>query len=154
MKNFHAKIILFSLLAIWVTGILSSLILPATNLQLLPVIKRIFSPVCHQQTHKTIFIEGKALMVCARCAGIYFGGFGAAFILLFLKKDIFPKIKFLFMAAIPMVLDIILYSSGIYSYNKFISFFTGFLFGSAALFYIYVGLIDFFVELKLKRNYN
>ena len=146
------KIFLFLLLFIWTTGILSASILSASNLHYIPLVKKIFAPVCHQQLYKTIIIEGNALMVCARCSGIYFGGLVSSFILFFLMKDFLPSIKVLFIAALPMLLDVILYSSGFYEYNKIISFLTGFLFGSAALFYIYVGLIDFFVELKLKRK--
>lgn len=147
-----AKIIIFSLLLFWMMGIVSGIIVSAQNVHLLPVTKTIYSAVCHQQMHKTIFFNEIPLMVCARCSGIYTGGLVAAFILLFMKKDVHPSIRYLFIAALPILIDILLYSSGIYIYNKIISFSSGFLFGSVVLFYIYKGVIDFFVEQKLKRK--
>ena len=43
-------------------------------------------------------------------------------------------------ASIPMLIDVILYSSGLYDYNKNISFITGLFFGSIGIAYIYNGL--------------
>ena len=48
--------------------------------------------------------------------------------------------KLMLIASIPMLIDVVLYSSGLYYYSINIAFITGLLFGSVGIAYIYHGL--------------
>lgn len=53
---------------------------------------------------------------------------------------------------IPIVLDIIFYIMGLYSYSKSAAFITGFLLGSVGFFYLYYGLENIYQELVTNRK--
>jgi uncharacterized membrane protein len=100
---------------------------------LYPLIKEFYSSVCHQIGYKTIQINGINFLVCARCSGIYFGGLIASVIFLFSSKSHTLKINYLFIAAIPMLTDVLLYSLGVYEYSKIIALSSGLLFGFVSI---------------------
>ncbi|MCK5457600.1 MAG: DUF2085 domain-containing protein [Melioribacteraceae bacterium] len=100
----------------------------------------LYSHVCHQQPEKVISIDGHNLLVCSRCTGIYLGSFVSSLILLFVPVIKISKIKYLVFATVPMLIDVILYSSGVYTYSKELALFSGILFGIAGIIYIYNGL--------------
>ncbi len=113
---------------------------------------KIYSLVCHQQNSKSFFISGDKLEVCARCTGIYCGA-----LIFSIPALIFPKLKPgsknpLYISMAIMAADVILYSSGVYSYSKWIAFFTGLILGSVSILYIFTGIEDFFSELKINSN--
>ncbi len=90
-------------------------------------------------------------MVCARCSGIYFGAMIAALLNL-LPVSVTISKRFLFYAAIPMLIDIILFNSGVYEYNKVISFITGNIFGATVFIFIFDIVKDYFVELTKEKD--
>lgn len=135
------KFFLLIAISLWLTGIfIEFLISYFHELSFAyPFSNRIYSTVCHQQVEKLIVFNGHTSLVCSRCSGIYFGGFISSLILLFVKQLKLKNGKYILLAAIPMLLDVLLYSVGIYTYSKFMALITGFLFGFAGIVYIYNG---------------
>jgi uncharacterized membrane protein len=136
------RIFLFLLITIWLLGVFIEFFIPFQNnlIYLFPFLENIYSTVCHQQPVKLLDITGGHTLVCARCSGIYIGGFISAFILLFVSKVNFKDGKLMIVASIPMAIDVLLYSSGVYNYSKTIALITGLLLGSIGIAYIYNGL--------------
>ncbi len=94
-----------------------------------------FSPICHQIPERSFFILGHQLPVCARCAGIYFGGLLGSF---FVRKKSPPPL-FLVLALIPMAIDggtQLLWRES----TNIIRLATGLVAGFAVVFYLYPGL--------------
>ncbi len=79
-------------------------------------------------------------MVCSRCTGIYFGTFISSLISIFYKHQFNLKTKYLYLLSIPMIVDVMSITFNFYDYNKFVSAFTGLLFGSAVFVYILGGI--------------
>jgi len=136
------KIILFITIALWVLGIFIEFIIPYFNglSYAYPFISQLYSTVCHQQVSKLIEYNNHHSLVCARCSGIYIGGLFSSFILLFIPVLKIKDGKFILLAALPMLIDVLLYSLGFYSYSKTIALITGLLFGLVGIVYIYYGL--------------
>ena len=109
-----------------------------------------YSIVCHQDINKTFTCNGTPFLVCARCTGIYFGAFFISVIILLGNFSFGFKTKYLYTLSVPMLLDVILYSSGIYNYDKYIASFTGFLFGCSIFLYI-LSAIEYFLLIKQKN---
>lgn len=72
------------------------------------------------------------------------------YINIYCAKNIIP-IKYLFILSIPLLLDVIFVSLGIYNYSKLIALFTGFIFGSAAFYYFYNGIEIFLYEKRINK---
>ncbi len=144
------RILLFLLILIWVVGILSEFFaskFPAVA-NVFPFIKNAYSLVCHQQNEKLIYFGNYETLVCARCFGIYLGFLASSFI--FILINIKPRLtlKILIIAAIPMIIDVVATSFGIYSYSKPVAWITGFLLGSVGFLYFYKSLIQLTHEIK------
>ena len=144
---------IFSLLLIWCLGIFSQYFAQSNEsiLVLYPFIKKSYSLVCHQETGKLIYFGSAATTVCARCTGIYLGLLLASLISIFKTIKNIPDTKYIVVFALPMIIDVILYSIGIYSYSKVIAFSTGLLFGSAGFLYFYKSVNDLFIEIQLRK---
>ena len=140
--NFYLKLLFFLLILVWIVGILIEFLIPQFEIltMLYPSLKIFYSHVCHQQFEKTISIDGHSLLVCSRCFGIYSGSLVSSFILIFFSLIRIHRIKYLILGTLPMIIDVILYSIGIYFYSKQIAFFSGFLFGMVGIVYIYNGM--------------
>ena len=102
----------------------------------------IFSPLCHQIPARSFFLAGLQLPVCARCTGIYLGGFIGSFFV----RPRAPPPWVLMVACIPMGIDGVTQIVFRESTNP-IRFLTGFIAGLVVVFYLYPGLLS----LKLKR---
>lgn len=118
---------------------------------LLPFLKNNYSLVCHQDHHKVITDGVYSMLVCARCAGIYSGAFLASLTNIFLGKPIGIQRKILFIAAIPMLFDVIGTTAGLYIYSKTGAFLTGFLFGVVSFLYFYNALLELITEMREKK---
>jgi uncharacterized membrane protein len=101
-----------------------------------------FSPLCHQIPGRSFFLSGIQLPVCARCTGIYLGGFVGSFFV----RPRAPPPWILMAAFLPMGIDGVTQIFFRESTNS-IRFLTGFIAGVAVLFYLYPGILS----LKLKR---
>ncbi len=119
---------------------------------LYPFLKILYSHVCHQQPEKVLSIDGHNLLVCSRCAGIYIGSLLSSLILLFVPIFKISNIKYLIFATAPMLIDVILYSIGVYTYSKELALFSGILFGIAGIIYIYNGLQILLAEKRKGKN--
>lgn len=137
--NFSSsKIILFLFISFWCIGFAYPLsrLIGLSNPILEFFLKNSYGNVCHQQHDKLLEISGIKLFVCWRCAGIYLGAFTASFFDLFISKKILIT-NFLFLASsIPMLVDVTLYSLGIYSYSNWTAFLTGMVFAFITFNYV------------------
>lgn len=130
------RISLFLLLVLWLVGFTSPCIDSSFLKSLFPIQKQLFSVVCHQEIERSFDCGNAALLVCARCSGIYFGSAIASLIIIFIRKSFIIKTKWLILFSLPMLLDVLLLTFGIYDYNKLVSSITGLLFGSIVFLYI------------------
>jgi len=137
----------------WCAGIFSGYFASINKNILLahPFIKKSYSLVCHQEESKLIYFDGYATNTCARCTGIYIGLLLASLLSIFKTTSKIPGIKYLFIFAVPMLIDVILYSIGIYKYSKEAAFATGLLFGSIGFLYFYTGVNELLNEIRLRE---
>ena len=135
------RLLLLIMISIWVAGLLIEFLIPYyEQLTILyPFTKMLYSTVCHQQPAKLILYNNSHTLVCARCSGIYLGGLLSSFILIFIKIKKIKNGKIIILSALPMLIDVVFYSIGLYSYSKIVALITGFLFGSVGIIYIYNG---------------
>jgi len=144
------KLILFLITILWLAGIFSEWLTRINGdiLYAVPILRYTYSLVCHQIKDRLISRGGFETMVCARCTGIYTGAAFSSAILLFLNFKKRPEIKYLFISAIPLVLDVFLHTLGVYHYSKSIAFMTGLLLGSVGFLYLYEALNRLFIDIK------
>lgn len=155
-SRISVRVFIFLILLVWTAGIFIEFIIPKVHslVYSLPFLKNMYASVCHQQNAKLIELWGHQTMVCARCTGIYTGGLASAFMLLFLYPKGILDVKFLLLAAIPMVVDVALYTAGIYNYSIYPAYLTGFLLGSVGILYIHEAVIKLIDEQKTKKEEN
>jgi uncharacterized membrane protein len=114
-----------------------------------------FSLVCHQIPERSFFIAGHPFAVCARCFGLY-AGFTLATLayplISSLKKTDAPPRRWLFLAAVPLVIDYALGLFGIWNNTHSSRFITGALLGSVAVFYTMPGLLDLGLRLTGRKT--
>ena len=114
-----------------------------------------FSLVCHQIPERSFFIAGHPFAVCARCFGLY-AGFTLATVayplIASLKKTDAPPRRWLFLAAVPLVIDYALGLFGIWNNTHSSRFITGALLGSVAVFYTMPGLLDLGLRLTGRKT--
>ncbi len=147
------KLFIFILISIWFAGFFFECLskLYPESIIILPFIKKTYSLVCHQESKKLIELYCGHSLVCSRCVGIYSGILLSSFLSFFLKKEINLNIKFLFISALPILIDILFASLKIYSYSKTTAYLSGLLFGSVLFLYFYKSLINFFNEIQLDK---
>lgn len=149
-----SKLILFLLIFFWCTGFTSPLfkLLGIFNPLVEFFIADCFGNVCHQQEEKLFTIYGIKLLVCWRCAGIYFGALGASFLSVFINKEIKVSNSLFVFSAFPMITEVIFNTSGIYAYNGWIAFSTGIIFSVITLNYILPTLENQIQRIKCSLN--
>ena len=145
-----AKFLFIFLVTIWIVGFISPNLFNTQNTITNYILKRIYSPVCHQDHNKCIIINSNPTLICARCAGIYFGALIAGIVsVFFLSRSI--KIKTLLLVLLPIAIDVTFTTLGFYSYSKTLAFFTGLIFGTI----VFLFLLNEFQSLFLnKKNRN
>lgn len=141
-------LLILSLLSLWVMGIFIEILLPIfpSLSYFFPFLNLTYSHVCHQQPEKLIYFEYGQTLTCARCTGIYVGSFVSAVLLLFLKVKQNISYKLFLIAVVFILIDIIMYSTGVYNYSKIIALLTGMFLGSIVFYYFYKGLNEFFTD--------
>lgn len=74
---------------------------------LLPAIRVLYAPLCHQIEERSLHVAGTAMAVCARCSGAYAGGAAGLLIAALwgarLRRG---KLFWLALAALPSLLDV------------------------------------------------
>ena len=141
-------LLILVLLLLWVVGIFFELLLPVfpAFAYIHPFLNLTYSHVCHQQPEKLISFEFGHSLTCARCTGIYLGSFVSAVLLLFVKIKQNISYKLFSIAIVLILIDIIMYSIGVYHYSKIIALLTGMFLGSIVFYYFYNGLNEFFTD--------
>lgn len=108
-------------------------------------IYRAFGALCHQLPDRSYFIDGHKLAVCSRCTGLY-GGFAITLLcyplIRSLRTTAVPARKWLVLATLPLLIDFSLTFFGLWENTHTSRLITGFLLGSAAVFYVMPGIID------------
>ena len=149
IKNSSLKIILFVILSVWMVIIFHEFIIPNNSILSIAGIyfNHLTSHVCHQEPAKLFWSGNSHSSVCARCSGIYSGAFIGSLLLIF---NIAPKIKnkYLFLALILLLLDVLLVNADIYSYLKSTAYFSGIILGCISFFYLYESLENLFLQKK------
>lgn len=131
------------LITIWCIGIFWEVvyhIFPGAIIYL-PILKYNYSIVCHTQPEKLFEIANFKSITCSRCTGIYFGSFlSSLVVLLGFSRTI--SLRFFLLVSIPMFIDVLFYSIGIYSYSNYFALSTGLLLGSIGFLYIHNSIIE------------
>lgn len=134
-KIILTRIILLCILSFWIYGFLLPTVTSIDNSISNILLSKVYSNVCHQEKAKCISIGNASMMVCSRCAGIYIGAFTAGLLSLLL---IVPSIsrRVLILSAIPLGMDVLLVSTGVYTYSQAIAFATGLVFGGVVYLFL------------------
>lgn len=95
------------------------------------LIKNFYHKLCHQIESRTFFIDGKPMLICSRCTGIYFGSLTLFFILKMIPSfrkflDKFDLKIILFFSA-PLLIDWSLNFIFKIETTNFVRFLTGFI---------------------------
>jgi uncharacterized membrane protein len=115
------------------------------------LLSKSYSTVCHQESTKCISLGSDTMLVCARCAGIYFGALLAGLLGLFYTIPLL-SIKVLMVSAIPLLADVFLTLSGVYAYSQLAAFATGLIFGSVVYLFVLKELENLFSNKSLMGN--
>ena len=104
-----------------------------------------FSYLCHQIPERSFHIGQNKFAVCSRCTGLY-AGFALATLALPLvrpvKKTHTPRIIWLLLSVVPLVIDFALTYFGVWENNHFTRVVTAVLFGAVSAAFIVPGLIE------------
>ena len=114
-----------------------------------------FSFVCHQIPERSFHLAGNKFAVCSRCTGLYSGFALAALtypLVRSLRQTETPSIVWLFLAAVPLVVDFSLGYFSIWQNNHASRFTTGALLGAVAVFYILPGLIELSSKIRFAKK--
>jgi len=122
-------LLLLSFLSIWIYGFLLPAISSIDNSIFNFLLLKIYSNVCHQESAKCILIVSATMLVCARCTGIYFGALSAGLLGLFYAIPLLSS-RVLMISILPLLVDVFLTFSGVYTYSQLAAFTTGLIFGS------------------------
>ncbi|HKE60211.1 MAG TPA: DUF2085 domain-containing protein, partial [Pyrinomonadaceae bacterium] len=104
-----------------------------------------FRKLCHQLPERSFFIAGHQFAVCARCTGLYFGFLLAVLfypLVRPLRTTQAPSRRWLFIAAVPMALDVGLNALGVLENTHSSRFVTGLILSVTAVFYILPGVAE------------
>jgi uncharacterized membrane protein len=153
-KHTSSAVARFLLAGMW--GILCAMILAAPILasqncdKAASVFYLSFSSFCHQIQERSFSISGHSLAVCHRCFGIYLGFFIGSLIHadLFYRSLRSRRICIL-AAGIPMMFDVFLSYTGIWSGTGISRFLTGLLFGSLISPLLVRGLSELLYERRM-----
>ncbi|PKL89647.1 MAG: hypothetical protein CVV23_04025 [Ignavibacteriae bacterium HGW-Ignavibacteriae-2] len=144
------RILLIIIILLWILGDFSFLLASLSEYFLVTglYLNKTYSLICHQNPDKLICIDNNCTLLCTRCTGIYIGSLFTSIVTVLVDKTSTPNIGYMVAASSLILADVVLYNSGIYNYNKIISFSTGLFFGSVGFLYIRSGLEKLIDELK------
>jgi uncharacterized membrane protein len=140
------RILLLFFLCIWIVGFLLPGISSINNSLFDFLLVKIYSTVCHQESAKCISIGNSSMLVCARCAGIYFGALISGLTTLIFSVHSISR-RVLILALIPLAIDVLFTFTGIYTYSQRLAFITGLSFGGI----LYLVIISEFENLFSKK---
>lgn len=136
------------ILILWIIGFTFPVLINFSNhlIVYLPFIKLIYSPVCHQIPERSFEINNLNFLVCIRCTGIYLGIFVTYFFLLISNFEFNLSKKLFLFSVFVMAIDVLLYSTGVYNYNKIIAFLTGIFAGITLILFIFPIIKNYFIK--------
>lgn len=136
------------ILILWIIGFTFPVLINYSNhlIVYLPFIKLIYSPVCHQIPERSFEINNLSFLVCIRCTGIYLGIFVSYFFLLISNFEFNLSKKLFLFSVFLMAIDVLLYSTGVYNYNKIIAFLTGIFAGITLILFIFPIIKNYFIK--------
>lgn len=112
--------------------------------------RSVYSPVCHQSPERSFEIGGGTQSVCARCAGLYWGGaaglFAAAWLVV--GRSGRPRTAWLLWAAAPTLVDAALPWIGLRGLSALPRHLLGWPLGFVAGLFLAVGIADLALSLK------
>ena len=144
-RPFTAWLIVLAAALAFVSLIIAAPLLAAAHNGWSIAIYQAFGFLCHQLPERSFFIAGHKLAVCSRCSGIYLGATMTLLVyplIRSLRSVDPPARKWLFAAAIPLFVDFFLTFVGVWENTHTTRFVTGFIFGSAVVFYVMPGLVE------------
>jgi uncharacterized membrane protein len=150
-NNKRVYSIVLLLAALWCVGILLAPALQANYPATSSVLYSAYSPVCHQIDGRCFHLFGAKWGVCTRCTAIYFSFFVS--LLLFpivrsLSSPAFPERRWVVLAVVPMIVDVLLNFTGIHASSPLTRMITGMLFGSVLPLYIVPPLLEGVAQLR------
>lgn len=146
------KVLILLSLLLWSTGFLLPVINQIKNPLVNFILKNIYASVCHQADSKCIETEGRQMFVCARCAGIYFGGLLAAVLSLSIYIP-FIRNRLLFISVLPLITDVLLTTFKVYRYSQTLALITGIIFGTI-LSLVVLNELEKFLKQSSKMGYE
>lgn len=136
-KNYYTISLMFTFL------ILLSLIIIipfSANIISLIYIKNLFSFACHQIPGRSFYINGKPMIICSRCFGIYTGITILLLLSLFLKSIhqyiLKFNLKFILIFALPLLIDWIINFLLSINFSNIVHFLTGIIFSIIPAYFI------------------
>lgn len=149
---FFLRISFFLIIFLWVLGFSSPLFFSKSDstIILYPLLHKIYSGVCHQLDYKSFSSFGYHFHVCARCSGIYIGALIGSILTLFYSNQKHLNIKYLYVGALPMLIDVLFQSINIVPYIKISTFVTGLIFGFTVFIFFLSAIENYFLIHKTK----
>ena len=144
------------LVAAWIFLIVLAPVAEANNLaNISNPLYKFFGFLCHQNPTRSFGFGEHVFAVCSRCFGVYFGLFFGFIIYPFLRSieetEALPRV-WLFLAMIPMTIDWLLGTFGIWENTHLSRFLTGAILGAACAVFIIPALIEIAGNLSSKRK--
>jgi len=116
--------------------------------------RAVYEPACHQNPERSFEIHGAAQSVCARCAGLYWGGvaglFGAAWLVV--GRGGRPRAAWLLWAAAPTAVDAALPWIGLGGLSALPRHLLAWPLGFVAGLFLAAGVADLALSLKSERT--
>ena len=116
----------------------------------------LFAPVCHQLAERSFTLWEYPWAVCQRCSGIYVGLFAGTLV----HCRVFEKLAHhsarrpvVVAMTLPLMLDVMLPFTGIWTNRPFSRFATGFLFGAMLSLLLVPGVAEFLREAPWKQTH-
>lgn len=103
------------------------------------LLKALFGWSCHQKKERSYCLNGKCMVVCSRCAGIYWG-FILALAFLFIAYGFFVTRAIVWLTAVmlmPLAVDGTGQLLGLWKSNNKLRFLTGYIAGMAVAYFYY-----------------
>jgi uncharacterized membrane protein len=104
-----------------------------------------FRKLCHQLPERSFFVAGHQFAVCARCTGLYVGFMLAVLfypLVRPLRTTEAPPRRWLFIAALPMIIDVGLNFLGVWENTHSSRFVTGLILSVVSVFYVIPGISE------------
>ena len=138
-------LVVIALVTFWCAGIFLAPALRASDAVASSILYSFYKPICHQIDSHSFHMFGSKLAVCARCSSIYVSFLLALLVYPFvrdLSSLSTPRPRWILLAVLPMVVDVLLGLSGIHTSDALTRAITGGLFGAVLPLYLLPPLLE------------